>query len=194
MVVVVVVVVTVVLVVASCCYRCCRCRRRFCCCSCWCYCLHRSHGRIRSRNHCWLCHSGSTPRSTVVADGGRDGASCHCGGRGGRACDGRDRATPLTGPSKGQGCHQRRTGVGRHWPDARGVFTNESRSCWAWINEEDTTAVLYVFRTHLIDNCFTLFQADLRVFQMNDCIIMFARRLPGVSRLLYSQRSQAEPH
>eukprot|EP00746_Dinoflagellata_sp_MGD_P168088 gnl/MRDRNA2_/MRDRNA2_99243_c0_seq1.p1 gnl/MRDRNA2_/MRDRNA2_99243_c0~~gnl/MRDRNA2_/MRDRNA2_99243_c0_seq1.p1 ORF type:complete len:1795 (-),score=347.69 gnl/MRDRNA2_/MRDRNA2_99243_c0_seq1:142-5526(-) len=29
------------------------------------------------------------------------------------------------------------TGVGRHWPDARGVFVNSDNTCMVWINEEE---------------------------------------------------------
>jgi len=29
------------------------------------------------------------------------------------------------------------SGMGRHWPDARGVFTNDSRSVAVWVNEEE---------------------------------------------------------
>jgi creatine kinase len=29
------------------------------------------------------------------------------------------------------------TGVGRHWPDARGVFVNSKETCMVWINEEE---------------------------------------------------------
>ena len=29
------------------------------------------------------------------------------------------------------------SGMGRHWPDARGVFANEARTLAVWVNEQD---------------------------------------------------------
>jgi len=29
------------------------------------------------------------------------------------------------------------SGCGRHWPDARGIFHNEDKNCFVWVNEED---------------------------------------------------------
>lgn len=29
------------------------------------------------------------------------------------------------------------SGCGRHWPDARGIYHNEDKNCFVWVNEED---------------------------------------------------------
>merc|ERR1719321_1961000 len=29
------------------------------------------------------------------------------------------------------------SGMGRHWPDARGIFHNEAKNLFVWVNEED---------------------------------------------------------
>jgi creatine kinase len=34
------------------------------------------------------------------------------------------------------------SGCGRHWPDARGIFHNEARNFFVWINEEDHSRII----------------------------------------------------
>jgi len=34
------------------------------------------------------------------------------------------------------------SGCGRHWPDARGIFHNEARNFFVWINEEDHARII----------------------------------------------------
>ena len=34
------------------------------------------------------------------------------------------------------------SGCGRHWPDARGIFHNEARNFFVWINEEDQLRII----------------------------------------------------
>jgi len=34
------------------------------------------------------------------------------------------------------------SGMGRHWPDARGIYHNEARNFFVWLNEEDHTRII----------------------------------------------------
>merc|ERR1719183_3231476 len=34
------------------------------------------------------------------------------------------------------------SGCGRHWPDARGIFHNEAKNFFVWINEEDHMRII----------------------------------------------------
>merc|ERR1719240_2341558 len=33
-------------------------------------------------------------------------------------------------------------GMGRHWPDARGIFHNEAQNFFVWVNEEDHSRII----------------------------------------------------
>merc|ERR1712159_851513 len=34
------------------------------------------------------------------------------------------------------------SGCGRHWPDARGIFHNEAKNFFVWVNEEDQMRII----------------------------------------------------
>lgn len=46
------------------------------------------------------------------------------------------------------------SGVGRHWPDARGVFVNTSRSFSVWVNEEEHLRAIAVRKLDAIQEAF----------------------------------------
>ena len=33
-------------------------------------------------------------------------------------------------------------GMGRHWPDARGIFHNDDKNLFVWVNEEDQMRIV----------------------------------------------------
>merc|ERR1712188_173518 len=41
------------------------------------------------------------------------------------------------------------SGCGRHWPDARGIFHNEAKNFFVWVNEEDHIRIVSMQKDHL---------------------------------------------
>jgi creatine kinase len=56
------------------------------------------------------------------------------------------------------------SGMGRHWPDARGIFANEAKNFLVWCNEEDHTRIISMEMGADIKNVFTRF-----VLAVNTC-------------------------
>jgi len=49
------------------------------------------------------------------------------------------------------------SGCGRHWPDARGIFHNDSQNCFVWLNEEDHIRIVSMEKGDDIQNVFGRF-------------------------------------
>merc|ERR1711998_202595 len=49
------------------------------------------------------------------------------------------------------------SGCGRHWPDARGIFANEARNFFVWINEEDQMRIVSMQKGPAVKEIFTRF-------------------------------------
>jgi len=49
------------------------------------------------------------------------------------------------------------SGCGRHWPDARGIFCNEQRNFFVWINEEDHMRIVSMEKGDNVKNIFNRF-------------------------------------
>ena len=49
------------------------------------------------------------------------------------------------------------SGMGRHWPDARGIFANAKKNFLVWCNEEDHTRIISMEMGADIKNVFTRF-------------------------------------
>merc|ERR1711939_625265 len=49
------------------------------------------------------------------------------------------------------------SGCGRHWPDGRGIFTNESENFLVWVNEEDHMRIISMQKGAAIVEIFTRF-------------------------------------
>ena len=49
------------------------------------------------------------------------------------------------------------SGMGRHWPDARGIFANEAKNFLVWCNEEDHTRIISMQMGGDIKEVFTRF-------------------------------------
>jgi len=47
------------------------------------------------------------------------------------------------------------SGCGRHWPDARGIFANEARDFFCWVNEEDQMRIISMEKG---DNIYAIFK------------------------------------
>lgn len=58
------------------------------------------------------------------------------------------------------------SGCGRHWPDARGIFHNDDKNFFVWVNEEDHMRIISMEKT-----------ADIRG--------VYQRFITGVSHLEY---------
>merc|ERR1719198_1170070 len=56
------------------------------------------------------------------------------------------------------------SGMGRHWPDGRGIFANDAKSFLVWCNEEDHTRIISMEMGADIKNVFTRF-----VLAVNTC-------------------------
>merc|ERR1719271_881237 len=56
------------------------------------------------------------------------------------------------------------SGMGRHWPDARGIFANEQKNFLVWCNEEDHTRIISMEMGADIKNVFERF-----VLAVNKC-------------------------
>merc|ERR1719253_215754 len=56
------------------------------------------------------------------------------------------------------------SGMGRHWPDARGIFANEAKNFLVWTNEEDHTRIISMQMGADIKEVFTRF-----AFAVNTC-------------------------
>jgi len=49
------------------------------------------------------------------------------------------------------------SGCGRHWPDARGIFHNDARNFFVWINEEDHMRIISMEKGDNVKNIFLRF-------------------------------------
>lgn len=49
------------------------------------------------------------------------------------------------------------SGMGRHWPDARGIFANHQKTFLVWVNEEDHTRIISMQKGADIKEVFTRF-------------------------------------
>jgi len=49
------------------------------------------------------------------------------------------------------------SGCGRHWPDARGIFCNDARNFFVWINEEDHMRIVSMEKGDNVKNIFNRF-------------------------------------
>jgi len=49
------------------------------------------------------------------------------------------------------------SGCGRHWPDPRGIFANEDRNFFVWVNEEDQMRIVSMQKGAAITEIFTRF-------------------------------------
>ena len=49
------------------------------------------------------------------------------------------------------------SGMGRHWPDARGIFANDKKNFFVWVNEEDHTRIISMQQGADIKEVFTRF-------------------------------------
>lgn len=49
------------------------------------------------------------------------------------------------------------SGCGRHWPDARGIFHNEAKNFFVWINEEDHMRIISMEKGDNVKGIFTRF-------------------------------------
>jgi creatine kinase len=56
------------------------------------------------------------------------------------------------------------SGMGRHWPDARGIFANDAKNFLVWCNEEDHTRIISMEMGADIKNVFERF-----VLAVNTC-------------------------
>jgi len=57
------------------------------------------------------------------------------------------------------------SGCGRHWPDARGVFHNEARNFFVWVNEEDHMRIISMEKGDNIRAIFNRFSNATREVQ-----------------------------
>jgi len=57
------------------------------------------------------------------------------------------------------------SGSGRHWPDARGIFHNEQKDFFVWINEEDHIRIISMEQGDNIKRIFTRFAKATTVIQ-----------------------------
>jgi len=49
------------------------------------------------------------------------------------------------------------SGCGRHWPDARGIFHNEAKNFFVWVNEEDHMRIISMEEGDNVVNIFRRF-------------------------------------
>ena len=49
------------------------------------------------------------------------------------------------------------SGCGRHWPDARGIFHNEAKDFFVWVNEEDHMRIISMEKGDNIKKIFVRF-------------------------------------
>ena len=56
-------------------------------------------------------------------------------------------------------------GMGRDWPDARGVFVNDAKNTLVWVNEEDHTRIIAMEFGGNIQNVFARFSRTLGKIQ-----------------------------
>lgn len=57
------------------------------------------------------------------------------------------------------------SGCGRHWPDARGIFHNEAKNFFVWINEEDHMRIISMEKGDNIRAIFNRFSKATRTIQ-----------------------------
>jgi creatine kinase len=57
------------------------------------------------------------------------------------------------------------SGCGRHWPDARGIFHNDDRNLFVWINEEDHMRIVSMEKGDDIKAIFTRFSNATKTVQ-----------------------------
>ena len=48
-------------------------------------------------------------------------------------------------------------GMGRHWPDARGIFHNDEANLFVWVNEEDQMRIVSMEKGDNIKQIITRF-------------------------------------
>merc|ERR1712032_348047 len=73
------------------------------------------------------------------------------------------------------------SGMGRHWPDARGVFENEQKNLFVWIGEEDHLRIVSMqgCRGH----------PTLEGRQMKDVVARFVRACDEVEKVFKTNGS-----
>jgi len=68
------------------------------------------------------------------------------------------------------------SGCGRHWPDARGIFANDDRNFFVWVNEEDQMRIVSMQKGAAITEIFTRFSNATaqvqKVLKENECDFM----------------------
>jgi len=57
------------------------------------------------------------------------------------------------------------SGCGRHWPDARGIFRNESQNFFCWVNEEDQMRIVSMEKGDNVHAIFTRFANATKTIQ-----------------------------
>merc|ERR1739838_702391 len=57
------------------------------------------------------------------------------------------------------------SGCGRHWPDARGIFHNDDRNLFVWINEEDHMRIISMEKGDDIKAIFVRFANSTRAIK-----------------------------
>jgi creatine kinase len=57
------------------------------------------------------------------------------------------------------------SGCGRHWPDARGIFRNESQNFFVWVNEEDQMRIVSMEKGDNVHAIFTRFANATKTIQ-----------------------------
>jgi len=57
------------------------------------------------------------------------------------------------------------SGCGRHWPDARGIFHNEAKNFFVWINEEDHMRIISMEKGDNVVNIFKRFAKATEVIE-----------------------------
>ena len=56
-------------------------------------------------------------------------------------------------------------GMGRHWPDARGIFHNEAQNFFVWVNEEDQMRIVSMQKGASVVEIFNRFSAATKGIQ-----------------------------
>lgn len=73
------------------------------------------------------------------------------------------------------------SGCGRHWPDARGIFHNESANFFVWVNEEDQMRIVSMEKGDNIKGIITRFSLGTsqiqKVLKENDADFMHSEHL-----------------
>lgn len=57
------------------------------------------------------------------------------------------------------------SGCGRHWPDARGIFHNDAKNFFVWINEEDHLRIISMEKGDNVANIFRRFAKATQVIE-----------------------------